>query len=113
MPQRVHNSTEIHILTPCPVCGHHRVSAIPLSGPHYAALRCGKCDKFIRWAPKPENQDLQRETAQTINRLLSSEKISSWESFFLRSISQQKKLSPKQREILNQIEAKVGGAAQC
>jgi len=85
---------------------------MPPGSAHHAAQRCGRCDTFLRWVPKPETQERQRQQGQTIRQLLNAPGLSHWEQDFLRSIKGQKKLSPKQAAVVARIEAKVGGVAR-
>ena len=76
--------------------------------PHYAALKCGQCDRFLDWMPIPGTEGKRRDTSARVNRLLKLSSLTQWEKDFLASIAKQKKLSPKQQETLAKIEAKVG-----
>lgn len=40
--------------TSCPHCGSSSLSTHPGVGPHAAQLRCDRCNRHIRWLPKPE-----------------------------------------------------------
>ncbi|MEP0755606.1 hypothetical protein NDA03_25840 [Trichocoleus sp. Lan] len=95
---------------PCQHCGYETSSVIkmPPSSPHYAALRCGGCDVFQGWQPKPKNQEKAVKQTSVIDRLLADPNlISQWESEFLKSIRKRKALSPRQTEILEKIQSRL------
>lgn len=93
----------------CPTCGSDKVNTVlmPSYHPHYAALKCGQCDRFIKWQIHPANQEKQQRRQTTISQLLKSPQLIQWEREFLRGVKS-KKLSLKQQEVLKRIEAKVG-----
>ena len=39
---------------PCPQCGSQQRKVGAGKAPHYASLRCGECDRFIKWIGKSE-----------------------------------------------------------
>lgn len=39
---------------PCAGCGSKERKIGEGSGPHFASLRCGECDRFIKWIGKSE-----------------------------------------------------------
>lgn len=41
---------------PCPRCGSNKAIQTSGVGPHYAALRCGSCDRFLKWLPNPRTE---------------------------------------------------------
>ena len=41
----------------CLTCGATDSYQAPGKGPHYAALHCSRCHRFIRWLPKPRQGD--------------------------------------------------------
>lgn len=94
----------------CPSCGFERASIVRMAKghSHYAALKCGQCDRFLDWMPKPATEGKRRDTAIKVDRLLKSLGLTQWEKGFLATIAKQKKVSPKQQETLAKIEAKVG-----
>lgn len=47
----------IEQIPPCPSCGATQAVKTPGTGPHYAALRCANCSRFLRWLPKPKSGD--------------------------------------------------------
>lgn len=52
---------------PCPHCGAKQDSLVELTpnGPHYGKAICGKCNRFMRWIPKPDNEKRKRESRHT------------------------------------------------
>ncbi len=40
----------------CPRCGTTQVIQTAGKPPHYAALKCANCFKFIKWLPKPKSE---------------------------------------------------------
>ncbi len=96
-------------IAPCPSCGSTQINVVKMPDYcHFAAIRCGHCDRFLRWQPKPQNIDLQQQRKATISHLLKSPHLSEWERTFLEGLKC-RKISPKQRQVLDRIEAKVGG----
>lgn len=95
----------------CPSCGCSSLNFIRLQppSPHYGCYKCAGCDCFRGWVPKPETKQRREELQGAIAQLLGSPHISEWERGFLTGIKNQPKLSPRQREILSQIQARVGG----
>lgn len=93
----------------CPSCGSTRINMVlmPKGAAHHTAIRCGQCDRFLQWQPKLENQEKRQRRQTTIIQLLKSPQVSQWERTFLEGVKG-KKISPKQQEVLAQIEAKVG-----
>jgi len=96
---------------PCSTCGSDRINAVrmPSYHTHHAALKCGQCDRFIAWMQKPETEGKRRDLAVRIDRLGKAPRLTHWERDFLQSLKNQKKVSPRQQEVLARIEAKVGG----
>ncbi len=99
-------------IAPCQSCGSTRINLVkmPDFSAHYAARRCGQCDLFRGWEPKPSTKDKRQQQQSTISELLKSPQLSQWERNFLEGLKG-RKISPKQREILVKIEVEVGGAA--
>lgn len=95
----------------CPGCGSIRSTIVrmPSYCPHYAALKCGECDQFLTWQQKPETEGKRRDLAVRLNKLTSRPGLTHWEKEFLLGLKQQKKISPKQGEVLAKIEARLGG----
>lgn len=94
----------------CPSCGFRKASIVRMAKghPHYAALKCGQCDRFLDWMPTPATEGKRRDTSVKVDRLLKSPNLTRWEQNFLQGLKGKKKLSPKQQERLAKIEAKAG-----
>lgn len=105
------NTTDSHNSTPCKVCGCTRLNVILEKPPatHYAAKRCGGCDVFRGWLPKPQTLKRQQDQRKIIEQLLKNPRLTDWERNFCSGLG--KKISPKQAEILSRIIAERGGAA--
>lgn len=96
--------------TPCPSCYCTRINLVkmPSHSPLFGARRCSGCDMFLCWEPRPENKQIQQQRQATIAALLKFPQLSQWERTFLEGLKG-KKISPRQREVLEKIEARVGG----
>ena len=99
-------------ITPCASCGSSRVNLVKMPDycTHHTARRCGTCDTFLDWQPKPATKEHQKQRRATIERLLKSSQLNQWERSFLEGLKS-RKLSPKQTECLAKIESRFGGAA--
>jgi hypothetical protein len=49
---------------PCSSCGSTERKLGIGKEPHSASLRCGKCDRFIRWIGKPELAKIENQGGQ-------------------------------------------------
>lgn len=109
--QAVHGITDWQAIAPCPSCGHTELNLVrmPNYSLHYAARRCGQCDTFRGWEPKPENQNKQQRWQTTISQLLKSPILSQWEREFLTNLQGSRSLSPRQLAVVQKIENQVGG----
>jgi hypothetical protein len=109
--RRLSEIAEVDAIAPCPKCGGTRINIVkmPEGCAHYAARRCGQCDRFLGWAPKPESQQKRQQMQTTINQMLQSPQLSPWEREFLENMRSRRSLSPKQQEIVSRIEVEVGG----
>jgi hypothetical protein len=65
-------------IVPCPSCGSTKINLLRMLDycHHYAARRCGGCDTFRGWQPKPENQEKRQRQQTAINQLLMSPQLS-------------------------------------
>jgi hypothetical protein len=70
---------------------------------HYSREICIQCGRFLRWVPRPANVEGRRLNLARVARLLTCPWLSSWETGFVRSLSRQKKFSPKQEMLLGRI----------
>jgi len=109
--QGLQNFSNDNVSTQCPSCGFNKVLVVPMpdGSVHHAALRCGRCNRFIKWQLKPKSQESWKRQQTAIDQLLKSFELSDWEYQFLTSVQGKRSLSPKQQETLSRIEAKVRG----
>lgn len=85
---------------------------MPSYHPHYAALKCGECDRFLVWLQSPKTEGKRRDIAIRIDKAANYlDKLTQWEQEFIGNLRAQKKLSPRQMEVLANIESRLGGAA--
>jgi hypothetical protein len=49
---------------PCPQCGSQAKKLGVGKGPHSASLRCGECDRFIKWISKAQLIKIQNQGGQ-------------------------------------------------
>lgn len=98
-------------IPPCSRCSSTKIHVVPMpaSSPHYAKRVCA-CNAFRGWEPNPQSKERQQQQQIRIAVLLKSPQLSEWERTFLEGLKG-KKVSPRQQEILNRIEVKVGGLA--
>lgn len=97
----------------CFSCGSNKINTVrmPSYHTHHAALKCGECDRFIRWEPKPTTITKRQQQQQMISELLQAKGLTDWQREFLESVRSKDKLSPRQQKVLAQIKAQMGGVA--
>ena len=85
---------------------------LPDTHKHYSKKICISCGAFLRWLPRPENVERQKLNAFKLARLAMCARLSPWECAFVREVSQRRKVSPKQQEIIDRLSATYlqGGA---
>jgi hypothetical protein len=87
-------------------CEHQNTRIEQLaSGPHFAKEVCCDCDRVLRWLPKPVTVERCRLNGLRLVRLGMCRRLSTWERAFVHSVSQQRKLSPKQQQIVDRLAA--------
>jgi hypothetical protein len=79
---------------------------------HFAKEVCADCGAFLRWLPKPENIERQKERQTQIEELQATGKLSAWEREFVATIIGQRTLSPKQAERFNAMLEKHFGVKE-
>jgi hypothetical protein len=86
-------------------CSHSATvtERMPEGHNHYAAERCADCGAFLRWLPKPETVERRRLNAFRLENLAMCDRLTSWERHFVRDVSQRKRVSPKQQEIIDRL----------
>jgi hypothetical protein len=73
------------------------------SGPHYAKEVCTDCDKVLRWLPRPETLERSAFNAFRLVKLAMCDQLSPRDRNFIHSVSQRKKVSPKQQQIIDRL----------
>lgn len=70
---------------------------------HHGKETCLDCGKFLRWVPKPETLERDKENARKIE-LLKTKSMGDWEKGFLLSLEKQgRHFSPKQQDKLDEL----------
>src|SRR5262252_4821261 len=77
------------------------IERMPAGYPHYAAGRCVHCGRHIRWSPKPETIERRQLNAIKLAKLAFCAGLNVWQRDFVRDISQQRCLSPRQQRKLD------------
>jgi len=70
---------------------------------HYAEERCAACGSHLRWLPRPETVQRRRLNAFRLARLAMCDGLTSWERHFVGKVSQRKRVSPRQQEIIDRL----------
>lgn len=77
------------------------------SGPHYAKIICVDCGRFVAWAKNPATIEKEKRNAKAIVRLRQDSRMKAHERAFIESLDGQgPKMSPRQQEWLDALEAK-------
>jgi hypothetical protein len=96
-----------------PDCKHSVIQTVPTPElQHFAKEVCADCGAFLRWLPKPENLERQKERQAQIEELRATGRLSDWEREFLATISAQRTLSPKQTDRFNEMLGKYFGVKE-
>jgi hypothetical protein len=82
-----------------------RIELCPPGYVHYAKEICTDCDGVLRWIPKPETLHARRLNALRLAKLARCAGLSSWDRAFVRSVSQRKKVSPRQQALIDRLSA--------
>ena len=94
-------------LTPlvCGSCRHEirRFAIMPQGHTHFAQEVCGLCGRWLRWVPRPANVERQKLNAFRLAKLAMCDGLTNWERGFVASVSKQKKVSPKQQQIIDRL----------
>ena len=83
--------------------GTTRVELMPQGHTHHAREVCATCRRHVRWLPKLGTVERQRLNAFRLARLAMCEGLNPWERNFLRSVSQRRKVSSKQQQIIDRL----------
>ena len=86
-------------------CEHSdtRVEILPPGSVHFGRELCCNCDRVLRFLPKPATVERQSTNAFRLAKLAMSPALTSWERGFVKSVSQQPKLSPRQQACLDKL----------
>ena len=76
---------------------------MPPSFPHYGKLVCVSCGAFLGWLPKPGTVERRRMIAFRLAKLARCDALTAWERAFIRDVSQQRKLSPRQQAVAGHL----------
>lgn len=80
-----------------------RFQILPAGHRHFAAEQCSQCGCHLRWVPRPQNVERQRSNAFRLARLAMCDGLTHWERGFVASVAKQKKVSPKQQQIIDRL----------
>ena len=75
----------------------------PPGATHFSSEICLNCGAFVRWLPKPSTIERRTLNSFRLARLGMCEGLSPWQRRFVRDVSQQRKLSPKQQQIIDRL----------
>jgi len=94
-------------------CEHSetRIEILPPGSVHFAKELCLNCERVLRFMPKPATAQRQHTNAFRVAKLTMCNGLTSWEREFVKSVAQQRKLSPKQQSCLDRICAERLGDA--
>ena len=86
-------------------CTHSatHVEVMPDDHTHHAREVCVDCGAFIRWLPRPETVERRRLNGYRLARLGMCPSLNRWEANFVQSVSQCKKLSQRQQQIIDRL----------
>jgi hypothetical protein len=78
---------------------------LPPESRHYAKLKCGDCGAFLKFLPKPENQQRRMINGYRLAKLQMAPGLNQWEREFVQSLANQgsNKLTPKQQAVFDRI----------
>jgi hypothetical protein len=80
-----------------------RLERMPQGHVHYGRQVCAACGRSLRWLPKPETLERRSFNSFRLVKLAMCGGLSTWERNFVRDVSQRRKLSPKQSEIVDRL----------
>jgi hypothetical protein len=70
---------------------------------HHGREDCADCGRFLRWVPKPQTIERNKENARRIE-FLGNAQLNMWEKQFVLTVRKQgSRLSPKQQTKLDEI----------
>jgi hypothetical protein len=89
------------------LCAHSSTVSelMPPGSRHYGKLKCGKCGTFLKFLPRPENQQRRIINGYRLAKLQMCVDLNSREREFIQNIAKEGsyKLSPKQQAVFDHI----------
>jgi hypothetical protein len=78
---------------------------LPPESRHYAKLKCGDCGAFLKFLPKPENEQRRIINGYRLAKLQMAPGLNQWEREFVQSLAKQgsNKLTPKQQAVFDRL----------
>jgi hypothetical protein len=108
--QAVVNHTQgCHHFVARQACAHSDIfyERLPEPSIHWAKQKCATCGRTLKFLPKPSNLARREFNGYRILKLQQMcHKLTRWERTFVDSIASQKRLSPKQSQVLTALVAK-------
>jgi len=88
-------------------CAHSSTVSelMPPESRHYGKLKCGNCGMFLRFLPRPENEQRRIINGYRLEKLQKVPGLNSFEREFVASVAKigNHKLSPKQQCLFDQL----------
>ena len=88
-------------------CAHSSTISelMPPESRHYAKLKCGNCGAFLKFLPRPENEQRRIINGYRLAKLQMCAGLNLWERQFIQSLAKQgnNKLTPKQQAVFDRI----------
>lgn len=90
-------------------CQHANLRFVPTpENIHHGKEVCAKCGRFIRWMPKPANQERDLRNQRWLEEL-AAKPLTEWERGFVLSLTKQGcGFTPKQQPILDRLALTYG-----
>jgi hypothetical protein len=83
--------------------GATRVALMPQGHMHYGREICAICGRFLKWVSKPETVVRQKLCAFKLAKLAMHPGLSKWERNFVSDVSNYRRLSPRQEEVVEKL----------
>jgi hypothetical protein len=88
-------------------CAHSSTVSelLPPESRHFAKLKCGNCGIFLKFLPRPENEQRWIINGYRLAKLQMCAGLNSWEREFIDSLAKQgsNKLSPRQQAVFDRL----------
>ena len=95
------------ISTPTLQCSHSSTVSelMPPESRHYGKLKCGNCGIFLKFLPRPENEQRRIINGYRLAKLQMCHGLNSWEREFIDSLAKQgsTKFTSKQQEVFDHL----------